>query len=389
MDKLKLSEWGERLKTGGAQMSRLVSDKVKEILQTPTPESKMVDEATLETMEEPNWGLNLRICSMINSQEFSGTEIVKAIKRKISGKNLVSQRLSLDLLEACTSNCEKVFSEVASEKVLDEMVRMIEIPQTDQGNRDRALQLIRAWGESEDLEYLPVFHQTYRSLKERSLPTPPVEDGSSFPMQYSLESYVHQEPLSPPESYPIPDTGLHGADHGTLPYNFGGVSIEEKNETLVTTRNSLELLSSILNAETEPKPIKDDLTVSLLDKCKQSQPVIQRIIESTTDDEAMLFEALNLHDELQQVILRFNELEAGIKSREQLPESSSNTGANILPAQVEPHNETKIADPPEGPAQAQPRNETRIPEGPAQVEPRKETKTADPPKGESAEFSSQ
>ncbi|KAJ6920661.1 hypothetical protein NC651_014296 [Populus alba x Populus x berolinensis] len=404
MDKLKLSEWGERLKTGGAQMSRLVSDKVKEILQTPTPESKMVDEATLETMEEPNWGLNLRICSMINSQEFSGTEIVKAIKRKISGKNLVSQRLSLDLLEACTSNCEKVFSEVASEKVLDEMVRMIEIPQTDQGNRDRALQLIRAWGESEDLEYLPVFHQTYMSLKERSLPTPPVEDGSSFPMQYSLESYVHQEPLSPPESYPIPDTGLHGADHGTLPYNFGGVSIEEKNETLVTTRNSLELLSSILNAETEPKPIKDDLTVSLLDKCKQSQPVIQRIIESTTDDEAMLFEALNLHDELQQVILRYNELEAGIKSREQLPESSSNTGANILPPQVEPHNETKIADPPEGPAQAQPRNETRIPEGPAQaqprnetripegpaqVEPRNETKTADPPKGESAEFSSE
>jgi hypothetical protein len=155
---------------------------------------------------------------------------------------------------------------------------------------------------------------------------------------------------------------------------------------------------------------QDDLTVSLVDKCKQSQPVIQRIIESTTDDEAMLFEALNLHDELQQVILRYNELEAGIKSREHLPESSSNTGANILPAQVEPHNETKIADTPEGPAQAEPRNETRIAdppegpaqaeprketriadpqEGPAQVEPRNETKTADPPKGESAEFSSQ
>ncbi|KAJ6953064.1 hypothetical protein NC652_004909 [Populus alba x Populus x berolinensis] len=86
MDKLKLSEWGELLKTGGAQMSRLVSGKVKEMLQTPTPESKMVDEATLETMEEPNWGLNLRICAMINSQEFSGTEIVKAIKRKFFGK---------------------------------------------------------------------------------------------------------------------------------------------------------------------------------------------------------------------------------------------------------------------------------------------------------------
>ncbi|KAJ6405762.1 hypothetical protein OIU84_013678 [Salix udensis] len=363
MDKLKLSEWGEMLKTGGAQMSRLVSGKVKEMLQAPTPESKMVDEATLETMEEPNWGLNLRICAMINSQEYNGTEIVKAIKRKFSGKSVVSQRLSLDLLEACTSNCEKVFSEVASEKVLDEMVRMIENPQTDQGNRDRALQLIGAWGESEDLEYLPVFHQTYMSLRGRSLPPPPVED-----------------------------------DHNTLPYNFGESSIEEKNEMLVTTRNSLELLSSILNAETEPKPIKEDLTVSLLDKCKQSQPDIQRIIESTTDDEVMLFEALNLHDELQRVISQYEELEAGIKSREQLPESS-NTGANMLPAQLGHQNETKLADYPMGAnmltAQVGHQNETKIADStiranmlPAEIEHHNKTKTADSHEGESTESSS-
>lgn len=161
MDKLKLGQWGERIKTGGAQMGRIVSGKMKEMLQTPTPESKIVDEATLETLEEPNWGRNMRICAMINSEEFSGTEIVKAIKKKISCKSVVSQRLSLDLLEACTMNCDKVFSEVASEKVLDEMVRMIENPQTDPGNRNRAGQLIRAWGESEDLAYLPVFRQTY------------------------------------------------------------------------------------------------------------------------------------------------------------------------------------------------------------------------------------
>ncbi|KAJ6953062.1 hypothetical protein NC652_004908 [Populus alba x Populus x berolinensis] len=125
-------------------------------------------------------------------------------------------------------------------------------------------------------------------------------------MQYSLESYVNQEPLSPPGNYPIPDMGLHGADHYTLPYNFGGLSIKEKNEMLVTTRNSLELLSSILKAETEPKPIK-------------------------------------------QVISQYEELEAGIKSREQLPESSDNTGASMLPAQLGHQNETKIADYPMGP----------------------------------------
>lgn len=161
MDKLKLATLGERLKTGGAQMGRIVSGKMKEILQTPTPESKMVDEATSESLSDPNWGLNLRICAMINSEEFSGAEIVRALKKKILGKSVASQRLSLDLLEACTMNCEKVFSEVASEKLLDDMVRMTDNPQTDLSNKERAMQLIQAWGESEDLAYLPVFRQTY------------------------------------------------------------------------------------------------------------------------------------------------------------------------------------------------------------------------------------
>lgn len=107
---------------------------------------KMVDEATLETMEEPNWSLNLRICGMINSEEFNGTEIVKAIKKKlVLSKSPVTQRLTLDLLETCTSNCEKVFSEVASEKVLDDMVKMIDDPKTDSGNRIKAMELITAW----------------------------------------------------------------------------------------------------------------------------------------------------------------------------------------------------------------------------------------------------
>lgn len=306
-------------------MGRMVTGKVKEILQTPTPESKMVDEATLETMEEPNWGTNLRICKMINGEELSGTEIVRAIKKKISGggKSAArSQKLSLDLLEACAMNCEKVFSEVASEKVLDEMLKMIDNQETDPGNRKRAMDLIRAWGESEDLAYLPVFRQTYMSLKGRGIPPPLVQEGNSLPMQYSLESYVHQQPLSPPGTYPIPDIGMHDTDGTAFPLNYRNLSVEEKKEYLVITRNSLELLSSILDAESEPKPLKEDLTMNMLDKCKQSQPAIKGIIESTTDDEGMLFEALYLHDELQQVISKYEQLEAAQESGGQQLENS-------------------------------------------------------------------
>lgn len=74
-------------------------------------------------------------------------------------------------------------------------------------------------------------------------------------MHYNLESYVEQ-PLSPPGSYPIPEVGLHNVDRSATSFDLQIQSDEEKKEFLVITRNSLELLTSILNTETEPKPLK-------------------------------------------------------------------------------------------------------------------------------------
>lgn len=300
-------------------MSRIVSGKMKEILQTPTPESKMVDEATSETLSEPNWGMNLRICGLINAEEFNGSEIVKAIKRKINHKSPVVQKHSLDLLETCAMNCDKVFSEIASEKVLDDMVRLIENNQGDGGNRRRAFQLIRAWGESQDIAYLPVFSQTYMSLKGRG-ESLDMTTGNSPPIPYASESSAYQHPLDPPERYPVPEAGLHALaldDSAAFFSDHQPASAEEKKEHLVVARNSLELLSSILNSETEPKPLKEDLTLSLLDKCKQSLFLIKEIVESTANDEETLFEALYLNDELQQLVSKYEELEASQSSEAQ------------------------------------------------------------------------
>ncbi|KAF9605657.1 hypothetical protein IFM89_018000 [Coptis chinensis] len=315
-------------------MGRMVSGKMKDLLQAQTTESKMVEEATSDNLQEPNWGMNLRICGMLNSDEFSGQEVLKAIKKKICGKNVTSQRLSLDLLETCAMNCEKVFSEIASEKVLDEMVKMIDDSKTIHGNRLRALQLIRAWGESEDLGYLPVFRQTHNSLKARGAAVAVQDENSAF-----LGSNFGERSLLPPENYPISDTDLHNIDDETIIFNSGSLSLEEKKEFLVTTRNSVELLSSILGAA-EPMPIEDDLTLSILDKCKESQPFIQRIIESTNNDEAMLFEALNLNDELRQVISKYGEVQDAVRAKGKSPESSESAD-NITPLQVEAGKEVK------------------------------------------------
>ncbi|XP_071738162.1 TOM1-like protein 2 [Rutidosis leptorrhynchoides] len=312
LDKFKLasSSFGERLMTNSVQMSRIVSTKMKEMLQSPSPESKIVDEATLQTLEEPNWGLNLRICAMINNDQFNGTEIVKAIKKKIgvnNNKNIVGQRLSLDLLETCCSNCDKVFSEVASEKVLDDMVEMINDVRTDDRNRMKAVRLIRAWGESDELMYLPVFRQTHLNLKAKGIPNTR-HTGNSSPMHQTTESMVYEQPMTTSDRYPLPDLDLLGIEDDASTYTYVRQSVEQKKELLLVGRNSVDLLSSIIDSGMDPIPINDELTVSILDKCKESLPVVQRIAETTTDDDVLLFEALNLHDELEQIISRCEEI---------------------------------------------------------------------------------
>lgn len=53
---------------------------------------------------------------------------------------------------------------------------------------------------------------------------------------------------------------------------------------------------------------QDDLTTTLVQQCRQAQFTVQRIIETAGDNEALLFEALNVNDEIQKVLSKFEEL---------------------------------------------------------------------------------
>lgn len=100
---------------------------------------------------------------------------------------------------------------------------------------------------------LPIWLQ---SLKGREKPFD-MAGGSSPPIPYATESHTYQHLLDPPERYPIPEAGQHDVgDSATIFSGHQHISDEEKKEHLVVARNSLELLSSILNSEAEPKPLK-------------------------------------------------------------------------------------------------------------------------------------
>ncbi|KAI4322028.1 hypothetical protein L6164_021756 [Bauhinia variegata] len=91
-------------------------------------------------------------------------------------------------------------------------------------------------------------------------------------------------------------------------FNDFALSCQIVIEALDVARNSIELLSTVLSSSPQQDVLKDDLTTTLVQQSRQSQSTVQRIIESAGDNEALLFEALNVNDEIQKVLRKYDEL---------------------------------------------------------------------------------
>ncbi|GAV90025.1 VHS domain-containing protein/GAT domain-containing protein [Cephalotus follicularis] len=300
----KVSAFGERLKIGGAEVSRKMSAgmssmsfKMKELFQGTNQADKVVDEATTETLEQPDWAMNLDICDMINHEKINTIELIRGIKKRIILKNPRVQYLALVLLETCVKNCEKAFSEVAAERVLDEMVKLIDDPQTVVNNRNKALMMIEAWGEStSELRYLPVYEETYKSLKSRGIRFPGRDNESLAPI-FTPPPSVFQVEVDATFSQQIQrDTPLQS------------LAAEQSKEAFDVARNSIDLLTTILSSSLQQDALQDDLTTTLVQQCRQSLFTVQRIIETAGDNEALLFEALNVNDEIQKALSKCEDL---------------------------------------------------------------------------------
>ncbi|GMH09112.1 hypothetical protein Nepgr_010952 [Nepenthes gracilis] len=302
----KVTSLGERLKISGADVGRKMSEgmssmsfKLKEFFQRPNQADKIVEEATAETLDEPDWALNREICDMINHERVDSIQLIRGVKKRIMLKNHRVQYLALMLLETVVNNCDKAFSEVAAERVLDEMVKLIDDPQTVANSRSKAFMMIEAWGESSnELRFLPVYDEHTRF------------------------SPVFVPPLSASE-WEI-NAGLAQCD---VPVQT--ISPEQTKEALDVARNSIELLSTVLSSSPQQDVLKVDLTMTLVQQCWQSQSTVRRIIEKAGDNEALLFEALNVNDDILKVLSKYEDLK-------KLPVIQRVPGPATIPVAVEP-----------------------------------------------------
>lgn len=327
----KFSSFSERLKIGGAEVGRKMSAgmssmsfKMKELFQGPNQVDKIVEEATAETLDEPDWATNLELCDMINHDKINSVELIRGIKKRIMLKSPRVQFLALSLLETVVKNCEKAFSEVAAERVLDEMVKLIDDPQTLVNNRNKALILIEAWGESSnELRYLPVYEETYKSLRSRGIRFPGRDNESLAPI------------FTPPRSVSVAETNASLAQqiHHEIPAQT--FSSEQTKEAFDVARNSIELLTTVLSSSPQQDALEDDLATTLVHQCRQSQYTVQRIIETAGDNEALLFEALNVNDEIQQVLTKYEDL----KKPSIVPQEPEPA---MIPVAVEPDDSPRV-----------------------------------------------
>ncbi|GFQ02198.1 tom1-like protein 2 [Phtheirospermum japonicum] len=283
----KVSQLGERLKIGGSGVGQKISAgmssmsfKMKELFQGGNQIDKLVEEATAETLDGPDWATNLEICDMINRDRVNSVELIRSVKRRLILKSPMAQYLSLMLLETIVKNCDRAFAEVAAERVLDEMVRLIDDPHAAVSNRNKALVMIESWGEStNELRYLPIYEQTYKSLKTRGIRFPGRDNDSLAPI------------FTPQRS---PNATLAQQLHREI--TAQSFSAEQIKEAFDVARNSIELLQT------------DELTITLLQQCRQSQYTVVAIIETAGDNEALLFEALSVNDEIQNVVSKYEEM---------------------------------------------------------------------------------
>ncbi|KAF5747205.1 TOM1-like protein 2 [Tripterygium wilfordii] len=321
----KVTALGERLKIGGTEVGRKmsagmssISFKMKEIFQGPNQADKLVEEATSEALEEPDWAMNLEICDMMNHEKISSIELIRGIKKQIMMKNPRVQYLALVLLETCAKNCEKAFSEIAAERVLDEMVKLIDDPQTVINNRNKALLMIEAWGEStNELRYLPAYEETYKSLKSRGIRFPGRDNESLAPI------------FTPPRSVSAPEVDAVLAQQIERGIPVQSFTAEQTKEAFDVARNSIELLTTVLSSSPQQDALEDDLTVTLVQQCRQSQTTVQRIVETAGDNEALLFEALNVNDEIQKALSKYEDMKKPSVAHHE-PEPA------MIPVSVEP-----------------------------------------------------
>ena len=129
-------------------------------------------QATNELLNEPDWGVNVDLCDLVNSDfHRHGKDTVKALKLKMmkNGKPSV-QNLALVAMEMCMKNCGAQYHVMVVVKdVLKEMMKLVLDRRCEGSVRRKTLELVEEWAAQ---LRIPQYREVYENLRSRGVEFP-------------------------------------------------------------------------------------------------------------------------------------------------------------------------------------------------------------------------
>ncbi|KAI3971777.1 hypothetical protein MKW92_020793 [Papaver armeniacum] len=286
-----------------------------------------VDKATSDLLIGPDWTMNIDICDSINSHRWQAKDVIKALKKRLQHKNPKVQLLALTLLETMVKNCgDIVHFQIADRNILQEMIKIVR-KKMDMHVRDKILVLLDSWQEAfggAGGKY-PQYYWAYEELRR---------SGVQFPERSRDAAPIHTPPAAP--SAPRHSQAGYGMPSDTSRRLDEAMASETQNlsmANLYSMRSVQELLSDMLQAvnPTDREAIKDEVIVDLVSQCRSHQKKLMQMLTST-GDEQLLGQGLELNDSLQSVLAKHDAIASGSPLPAEMINNSPS--GSPLPAEV-------------------------------------------------------
>ncbi|KAI3841380.1 hypothetical protein MKX03_000007 [Papaver bracteatum] len=265
-----------------------------------------VDKATSDLLIGPDWTMNIDICDSINNHRWQAKDVIKALKKRLQHKNPKVQLLALTLLETMVKNCgDIVHFQIADRNILQEMIKIVR-KKMDMHVRDKILVLLDSWQEAFGgaAGKYPQYYWAYEELRR---------SGVQFPERSRDAAPIHTPPAAP--SAPRHSQAGYGMPSDTSRRLDEAMASESENlsmANLYSMRSVQELLSDMLQAvnPTDREAIKDEVIVDLVSQCRSHQRKLMQMLTST-GDEQLLGQGLELNDSLQSVLAKHDAIASG------------------------------------------------------------------------------
>jgi len=279
--------------------------------------AQAIDAATSPLLLGIDWSKNLEICDLINGTPDGEKSAVKMLRRQLRSENGKTTKLALELTDAAIKNCSaRLHFVVATKGFLGDVVALAEGKKSGMWEaRGEALKFIQEWGLGfkEKREHLPLFYETYISLKTKGAAFPQAEQSAPVftPPPAGIDAIYDADDsaAAPPPSHSSEAAGggrSGGGDAG------GVVSAQEEADTaeMLKLKDDLRALSEKIKLCREMLPESpgieyDETLAEIIGFLEACQPRMVDLVEAGMQgmlDEEVLGTALQVNDDLHKTL---------------------------------------------------------------------------------------